>query len=116
MSAALSRRSRRYWLRAANALFETFSMEGAWEYVEFMCATCCQLCSLLLKACPHQESGVYLMAKKALKRAWTPADLKTLKALSKKKTHAGRIAKALKRSEGATRQKAFSLGLSLDSR
>jgi hypothetical protein len=56
------------------------------------------------------------MAKKALKRAWTPADLKTLKALAKKKTHAGGIAKALKRSEGATRQKAFSLGLSLDSR
>jgi hypothetical protein len=57
------------------------------------------------------------MAKKALKRrAWTPADLKTLKALAKKKTHAGRIAKALKRSEGATRQKAFSLGMSLDSR
>jgi hypothetical protein len=56
------------------------------------------------------------MAKKALKRAWTPADLKTLKALARKKTQAGRIAKALKRSEGATRQKAFSLGLSLDSR
>ena len=40
------------------------------------------------------------MAKKALKRAWTPADLKTLKALSKKKTHAGRIAKALKTQRG----------------
>jgi hypothetical protein len=35
------------------------------------------------------------MAKKALKRAWTPADLKTLKALAKKKTHAGSIAKSL---------------------
>jgi hypothetical protein len=56
------------------------------------------------------------MAKKALKRAWTPADLKTLKSLARKKTHAGRIAKTLRRSEGATRQKAFSLGLSLDSR
>ena len=56
------------------------------------------------------------MAKKALRRAWTPAELKTLKALAKKKTHAGSIAKALKRSEGATRQKAFGLGLSLDSR
>jgi hypothetical protein len=31
-------------------------------------------------------------------------------------TPAGKIAKALKRTEGATRQKAFSLGLSLDSR
>jgi hypothetical protein len=56
------------------------------------------------------------MAKKALRRAWTPAELKTLKALAKKKTPAGSIAKALKRSEGATRQKAFSMGLSLDSR
>ena len=56
------------------------------------------------------------MAQKALKRAWTPADLKTLTALAKKKTHAGSIAKALKRSEGATRQKAFSMGLSLDNR
>ena len=57
------------------------------------------------------------MAKKASKRReWTPADVKTLKTLAKKKTKAGRIAKALKRTEGATRQKAFSLGLSLDSR
>ena len=56
------------------------------------------------------------MAKKALKRAWTAEDLKTLRALARKKTHAGKIAKTLKRSEGATRQKAFGLGLSLDSR
>jgi hypothetical protein len=62
------------------------------------------------------KSRELLMAKKAVKRAWTPANIKTLKALAKKKTHAGSIAKALKRSEGATRQKAFSLGLSLDSR
>jgi hypothetical protein len=69
-----------------------------------------------VKTCLHPRIRGYLMANKALKRAWTPADLKTLKALAKKKTHAGRIAKALKRSEGATRQKAFSLGMSLDSR
>jgi hypothetical protein len=62
------------------------------------------------------ESQEYLMAKKALKRAWTSEDIKTLKTLARKKTHAGRIAKSLKRSEGATRQKAFSMGLSLDSR
>ena len=56
------------------------------------------------------------MAKKATKRrAWTE-HLRTLKALARKKTHAARIAKTLKRSEGATRQKAFSMGLSLDSR
>jgi hypothetical protein len=39
-----------------------------------------------------------------------------LRALARKKTRAARIAKTLKRSEGATRQKAFKYGcLSLDS-
>jgi hypothetical protein len=57
------------------------------------------------------------MAKKAVKRrSWSKADEKTLRVHARKKTHAGSIAKTLKRSEGATRQKAFSLGLSLDSR
>jgi hypothetical protein len=57
------------------------------------------------------------MAKKAKKRrAWTAVELRELKAMARKKTPAGRIAKKLKRSEGATRQKAFSIGLSLDSR
>jgi hypothetical protein len=57
------------------------------------------------------------MAKKAVKRrSWTPTDVKTLRTLARKKIHAGRIAKTLKRSEGATRQKAFSMGLSLDVR
>jgi hypothetical protein len=36
--------------------------------------------------------------------------------MAKKKTTAGQIARKLKRTEGATRQKAFSIGLSLDSR
>jgi hypothetical protein len=36
--------------------------------------------------------------------------------MARQKTPAGRIAKKLKRTEGATRQKAFSIGLSLDSR
>ncbi len=57
------------------------------------------------------------MPKKATKRrAWTPAHIRTLKTLARKKTNAARIAKTLRRSEGATRQKAFSMGLSLDSR
>jgi hypothetical protein len=42
------------------------------------------------------------------------ARVKTL--ARKKRTHAGKIAKELKRTEGATRQKAFSIGLSLDAR
>jgi hypothetical protein len=57
------------------------------------------------------------MAKKAKKRrAWTASEVRELKGMARKKTPAGRIAKKLKRSEGATRQKAFSIGLSLDSR
>jgi hypothetical protein len=83
----------------------------------FMRATSCQSCGLLFKGVRSSKTiRSYLMAKNALKRAWTPADLKTLKSLARKKTHAGRIARTLKRSEGATRQKAFSMGLSLDSR
>ena len=54
------------------------------------------------------------MAKKVSKRReWTPAQVRTLKSLARQKKHAARIAKTLKRTEGATRQKAFSLGVSL---
>jgi len=56
------------------------------------------------------------MAKKRSKRReWTRDDVRELKALAKQKTPARKIAKTLKRTEGATRQKAFSLGVSLDS-
>jgi hypothetical protein len=50
------------------------------------------------------------------RRAWTSVQVRELKSLDRKKTPAGKIAKSLKRTEGATRQKAFSMGLSLDSR
>ena len=57
------------------------------------------------------------MPKKARKRvAWSAAHVRELKSLAKRKTPAAKIAKVLKRTEGATRQKAFSIGLSLDSR
>jgi hypothetical protein len=57
------------------------------------------------------------MAKRAKKRrAWSSGEVRDMKAMARKKTPAGRIAKKLRRTEGATRQKAFSLGLSLDSR
>ena len=56
------------------------------------------------------------MAKKASKRReWTTQDVKELKAMAKSKTPAPTIAKKLKRSLGATRQKAFSMKVSLDS-
>ena len=57
------------------------------------------------------------MAKKASKRReWTTQDVKELKTLARQKTPAGKIAKSLKRTIGATRQKAFSMKVSLDSR
>ena len=54
--------------------------------------------------------------KSTKRREWTSDNVRTLKTLARKKTRAAKIAKTLKRTEGATRQKAFSLGLSLDSR
>ena len=56
------------------------------------------------------------MAKNSKRREWTRTDVRELKALARQKTPAGKIARTLKRTEGATRQKAFSLGVSLDSR
>ena len=56
------------------------------------------------------------MAKKAKRREWTKGDVKELKAMAKKKTPAPKIARALKRTVGATRQKALALGVSLNSR
>jgi hypothetical protein len=77
----------------------------------------CYLFSALLESVPSSKIGSYLMAKKAVKRReWTSTDVETLRSLARKQTHAGRIAKTLKRTEGATRQKAFSIGVSLDSR
>ena len=56
------------------------------------------------------------MARKTRRREWTKTDVRELKTLAREKTPARKIARALKRTEAATRQKAFSLGLSLDSR
>jgi hypothetical protein len=56
------------------------------------------------------------MARNSKRRSWTAADVRELKSAARKNTPARKIAKVLKRTEGATRQKAFSLGLSLDSR
>jgi hypothetical protein len=54
------------------------------------------------------------MSKK--RRAWGAGDVRELKSLARKKIAVPKIARKLRRTEGATRQKAFSLGLSLDSR
>jgi hypothetical protein len=50
------------------------------------------------------------------RRAWTAKELRALKKLAAKRTRAANIARTLRRTEGATRQKAFSLGLSLETR
>ena len=64
------------------------------------------------------------MAKKAMskkssrskRRAWTKGDVSALKGHSKKKTPVASIARTLKRSAGAIRQKALSLGLPIGHR
>ena len=56
------------------------------------------------------------MAKKSKRRAWTKEDVRKFEALARQKTPAAKIARTLKRSEGATRQRASSLGISLETR
>ena len=55
------------------------------------------------------------MATKKKRRAWLAAEVKALKSAAKNIVPAGRIARLLKRTEGAIRQKALALGLSLNS-
>lgn len=55
------------------------------------------------------------MARKAKRRAWLAEEVKALKSAAKSIVPAKKIAKLLKRTEGAIRQKALALGLSLNS-
>ena len=55
------------------------------------------------------------MARKKSRRAWLAAEVKALKSAAKSIVPAPQIAKLLKRTEGAIRQKALALGLSLNS-
>jgi hypothetical protein len=65
---------------------------------------------------PPKNIGAGNMAKKAKRREWTKDDVRELKTLARQKTPVAKIAKSLKRTPGATQQKAFSLGVSLDTR
>ena len=56
------------------------------------------------------------MAKKSKRREWTAQEVRELKTLARQKTPAAQIARKLKRTEGATRQKALTLSVSLNSR
>jgi hypothetical protein len=62
------------------------------------------------------QPGDLTLKRTSKRHAWTTAHVRELKSLARKKTPAKKIARTLKRTEGATRQKAFSMGLSLDSR
>jgi hypothetical protein len=55
-------------------------------------------------------------AKKAVRRAWTKDDVRTMKTMAKAKSGVVKIAKALKRTPGATSVMAAKLGVSLSTR
>ena len=56
------------------------------------------------------------MARKAKRVAWTTQDVGKLKTHSKSKTPVVKISKEMKRTAGAVRQKALSLGISIGHR
>jgi hypothetical protein len=56
------------------------------------------------------------MKKKVVRRAWSKEDVRTLKAMARDKQGVTRIAKALKRSPGATSVMAAKHGVSLSTR
>jgi hypothetical protein len=55
-------------------------------------------------------------AKRAARKAWTKEHLRELKGHSREKTSVTKISRAMKRTVGALRQKAFQLGISLGHR
>jgi hypothetical protein len=54
--------------------------------------------------------------KAAVRHPWTKEDVRELRAHSKARTPVPRVAKAMKRTEGAVRQKAKSIGIGLGHR
>ena len=52
-------------------------------------------------------------AKRRIRKEWSKDDVRDLKTHSRAKTPVAKISKAMKRTIGALRQKAYSLGLSL---
>ncbi|WP_082649669.1 MULTISPECIES: hypothetical protein [Bradyrhizobium] len=55
-------------------------------------------------------------AKKVVRRAWTKDDVRKMKTMAKAKLGVARIAKALRRTPGATTVMAAKLGVSLSTR
>ena len=54
--------------------------------------------------------------KRAIRKEWTQGEMRELKTHSKSRTPVAKISKAMKRTIGALRQKAYALGLSLGHR
>ena len=65
---------------------------------------------------PVLEKGTEMKKKKVVRRAWSKEDVRTLKTMAKDKQGVTRIAKALKRSPGATSVMAAKHGVSLSTR
>jgi hypothetical protein len=55
-------------------------------------------------------------AKRVVRRAWTKGDVRIMKTMAKAKSGVAKIAKALKRTPGATTVMAAKLGVSLSTR
>jgi hypothetical protein len=79
--------------------------------------------AILLNVQPHifntsnTSERKHNMAKRAAKRrAWTASDVRELKGLVRQHMPIAQMARALNRTEGATRQKVYGLGLKLRSR
>ena len=65
---------------------------------------------------PNGDFTMALNKKRATRKGWSKKDLGDLKSLAKQKTPARKIGRQLKRSEGAVRQKAYAVGISLSLR
>lgn len=62
------------------------------------------------------DQSIVAKKKKALRREWTKDDVRQMKQMARAKAGVTRIAKALKRTPGATTVKAAKLGVSLSMR
>jgi hypothetical protein len=70
--------------------------------------------AVVLESPPNRmEIDVAKKAKKKVRREYTAADVKLLKAHSKARTPVAKLTKLMKRSEGSLRQKALALGIGL---
>jgi hypothetical protein len=71
-------------------------------------------CRVIERVFPNQELYVPKKAKKKIvRREYSKADVKELRAHSKARTPVDRIVKLTKRTEGSLRQKALKLGIGL---